>query len=506
MARYGMAIDLSQCIGCHACTIACKSEHEIPIGVWRCWVKEVEKGYFPDTRREFLPVLCNQCSAAPCRSICPTGALFRRPDGIVDLDPSWCIGCKACMVACPYDQLFIDPNTNTAEKCNFCSNRLEAGLEPACVVVCPTQCRIFGDREDADSRLSGLIAREAVTVRKAEYNTSPNIYYFKGSRQTLDPTAAGQSGIYKQGEADEQTQDMVPEWENKPGESRTVYDVFHNIPWDRKIIGYLMMKGLSAGLLILALIMWRLGYESSLFAIWAPILSGILLAATGALLVTDLKRPERFYYILIRPNWGSWMSLGTYFIALDGVLTALWVLGALAGSRGALETLLWPTLAAAALTSIYTGFFFAQAAARDLWRGSENTVDIAAQTVVKGAAGLIFFTTIFPVADKIPALLFLGSVLTGALLVHLAILIFSTLAHRTGPAALERAVALLVDGPLKNEFWGGAIAMGCAVPVILIWWCGVGGMGALTAAILAVAGAYYWDRVWVKAGQAVPLS
>ncbi|MBT4429920.1 MAG: 4Fe-4S dicluster domain-containing protein, partial [Nitrospinaceae bacterium] len=160
MPKYAMAIDLSQCIGCHACTIACKSEHDIPIGSWRCWVKEVEKGVFPQTRREFLPVLCNQCDDAPCKNICPTSALFRRPDGIVDLDPEWCIGCKACMVACPYDQLFIDPNTNTAEKCNFCSNRLEAGLEPACVVVCPTQCRIFGDREDEGSRLSGLIAHE----------------------------------------------------------------------------------------------------------------------------------------------------------------------------------------------------------------------------------------------------------------------------------------------------------------------------------------------------------
>lgn len=506
MPKYAMAIDLSQCIGCHACTIACKSEHDIPIGSWRCWVKEVEKGVFPQTRREFLPVLCNQCDDAPCKTICPTAALFRRSDGIVDLDPEWCIGCKACMVACPYDQLFIDPNTNTAEKCNFCSNRLEAGLEPACVVVCPTQCRIFGDREDAGSRLSGLIAHEPVTVRKPEYNTMPNIYYFKGSRQTLDPTVANQSGIYKQGEIDEQTHDMVPEWENKPGESRTVYDVFHKIPWDTKIIGYLMTKGVSAGLLILSLIMWRIGYTSSLFTIWMPILSGLLLAATGGLLITDLRRPERFYYILIRPNWGSWMAWGTYFIALDSIFTVLWILAAMAGAEGMMNTLYWPTIVMATLASIYTGFFFAQGAARDLWKGSENTVDIAVQTVVKGAAGLIFFATIFPIAEKIPALLFLGTVLAGSLLLHLAILISSTLIHRFGSAPLERAVDLLVSGPFKNEFWGGAIAMGCAVPIILIWWRGLGGMGGLLAAILATAGAYYWDRVWVKAGQAIPLS
>ena len=128
MPNYGFAIDLRKCIGCHACTIACKAEHQIPIGVNRCWVKTVEQGTFPATRRLFFPVLCNQCSNAPCVTICPTRALFKRTDGIVDLYGDVCIGCRACMVACPYDQLFIDPNTHTAEKCNFCANRVENGL------------------------------------------------------------------------------------------------------------------------------------------------------------------------------------------------------------------------------------------------------------------------------------------------------------------------------------------------------------------------------------------
>ena len=152
MANYGFAIDLRKCIGCHACTIACKAEHEIPVGVNRCWVKTVEKGSFPDTRRFFFPVLCNQCDDAPCVRICPTSALFKRRDGIVDLNGDSCIGCRACMEACPYDQLFIDPNTHTAEKCNFCANRVENKLLPACVSVCPTECRIFGDLDDPDER------------------------------------------------------------------------------------------------------------------------------------------------------------------------------------------------------------------------------------------------------------------------------------------------------------------------------------------------------------------
>jgi Fe-S-cluster-containing dehydrogenase component/Ni/Fe-hydrogenase subunit HybB-like protein len=507
-----MAIDLAQCIGCHACTIACKSEHAIPVGSWRCWVKEIEKGSFPDTQREFLPVLCNQCSDAPCKTICPTGALFRRPDGIVDLDPAWCIGCKACMVACPYDQIFIDPDTSTAEKCNFCSNRLEVGLEPACVVVCPTQCRIFGDRDDASSDISKRIAREAVTVRKPEYGTDPNIYYFRGSRQLLDPSAAAEAVIYRQGEAplgaDAGPRGEAPLGadEAPPSGSRTVYDVFHQIPWGEKIVGYLLTKGMSTGILILSLLMWRLGFESALFTIWMPILSGLLMVATGWLLITDLKRPERFHYILIHPNWKSWMTWGAYFITLDSILTGLWVLAALSGGRGAMETLLWPTIAAGTLASIYTGFFFAQGAGRDLWLGPENTVDIAAQTAAKGAGALIVFATLLPIAGREEALALLGGILAGALLLHLAILLFTALGHRGGSPALERAVEMFVSGPLRGEFWWGAVGCGCALPLALIAWRGAGGAGALLAAVMALAGAYYWDRVWVRAGQAVPLS
>jgi len=506
MPKYAMAIDLRSCIGCHACTIACKSEHDIPIGVWRCWVKEVEKGAFPDTRREFLPVLCNQCDDAPCQNICPTKALFRRQDGIVDLDPDWCIGCKSCMAACPYDQLFIDQNTNTAEKCNFCANRLESGLEPACVVVCPTQCRVFGDLEDPASAISRLIAREPITVRKPEYDTRPNIYYVEGSRQTLDPTEPAQSGIYKQGEMDEQRKEAIPPWENKRGESRTVYDTFHKVPWGENIEFYLMTKGMSTGLLVLSLLLWRFGFESSLFSLWMPILSGLLLAATGAVLVADLKRPERFFYILLRPNWGSWMAWGTWFITLDGLLTALWVLAALAGARGLMGTLFWPAAAMGVLASIYTGFFFAQASARDLWKGSENTLDIGVLSGLKGAAALLLFATLLPIAQKEQALLALGLLVLAFTLLHLLILVFSTLAHRFGSPAHGRAVELILRGPLKAEFWGGAVALGCALPVLLIAWRGFGGLGAALAGILAAAGAYYWDRVWVRAGQAVPLS
>jgi len=137
MTKYAFVIDQRKCIGCHACTVACKAEHDVPIGVNRTWVKYIEKGEFPNSRRYFLVNRCNHCTDAPCVAICPTKALFKRADGIVDFDSNRCIGCKSCMQACPYDALYIDPNSHTAAKCNYCVHRTEVGLEPACVVVCP---------------------------------------------------------------------------------------------------------------------------------------------------------------------------------------------------------------------------------------------------------------------------------------------------------------------------------------------------------------------------------
>ena len=127
--RYGFVLDQRKCIGCHACTVACKEENGVPLGVNRTWVKYIEKGTFPDTRRYFAVLRCNHCDDAPCVTICPTVALYRRPDGIVDFDGARCIGCKSCMQACPYDALYIDPQTQTAAKCHYCAHRVEVGLE-----------------------------------------------------------------------------------------------------------------------------------------------------------------------------------------------------------------------------------------------------------------------------------------------------------------------------------------------------------------------------------------
>lgn len=175
--RYGMAIDLNRCVGCHSCTVACKAENRVPLGVWRCWLKEVEEGRFPRVRRWFFPFLCNQCQNPQCYRICPTRAIHIRPDGIVDIDPRWCIGCRACMQACPYSSIFIDPLTGTAEKCNFCAHRLEMGLEPACVAACPTHARVFGDLLDSASEVSATLRSRPTSVRRPEKGTRPKVFY-----------------------------------------------------------------------------------------------------------------------------------------------------------------------------------------------------------------------------------------------------------------------------------------------------------------------------------------
>ncbi len=190
MTNFAWVIDQTSCIGCHACTTACKAENDVPLGVNRTWVKYVERGTFPDTRRDIAVLRCNHCAEPPCVEVCPTTAMFKRPDGIVDFDTSRCIGCKACIQACPYDSIYIDPQEHVAEKCNFCAHRVDQGLLPACVVVCPTESLIFGDIEDPASRAAQIIASKRTTVRRPEQGTRPQAFYVGASATALDPLAA----------------------------------------------------------------------------------------------------------------------------------------------------------------------------------------------------------------------------------------------------------------------------------------------------------------------------
>ena len=176
--QYAMVIDTRRCIGCHACTVACKSENDVPLGYSRSWVEYTEKGSFPNVDRSFLPRLCNQCSKPACVDVCPTGATYKRKeDGIVLVDDNLCIGCKYCIQACPYDARYLNPVTGTVDKCDFCFHRVSQGLEPSCVNTCQGRARIFGDINDPQSEVSQLLAKNSYSVLLKGMGTEPNVFY-----------------------------------------------------------------------------------------------------------------------------------------------------------------------------------------------------------------------------------------------------------------------------------------------------------------------------------------
>ena len=213
MARWGMVIDLFRCIGCHACTYACKAENNTGKAVFWTWVYDYEQGKYPNVSRSFLPILCMHCEDAPCRIVCPSGATFKRVDGIVAIDPNKCIGCRACMVACPYHVRFENPEDTDSttggyqrqeryalrqpgivEKCNFCKDRIEWGIahgltpgvawdaNPTCVNACPVNARTFGDLNDPESEISRLISSQKGEVLHGEFGTSPSVFYISVGR------------------------------------------------------------------------------------------------------------------------------------------------------------------------------------------------------------------------------------------------------------------------------------------------------------------------------------
>ena len=175
--RYAMAVDLRRCVGCQACAVACKAENAVPLGVWRGWVKVVEKGTYPNVTRAFLPTVCNNCATPICVRNCPTQATYQREDGIVMVDPHRCIGCKYCMASCPYDVRYLNPLKKIVQKCQWCHHRVDAGLEPACVNACPTGAMIFGDASDPSSEVARVLATQGVQVLKPERDTQPQCYY-----------------------------------------------------------------------------------------------------------------------------------------------------------------------------------------------------------------------------------------------------------------------------------------------------------------------------------------
>ena len=178
--KYGMVIDASICINCRACIVACQLENDVPPDFTRAWIKETSLNN--GTKVNFQPGNCMQCDMPTCVDACPVNATYKGKDGRVIIDPLLCIGCGLCIPACPYGARFLHPYRDIADKCDFCGHRLKRGLEPACVVTCPTGVRLFGDFNDPSSKVSRLVKQGGlVRVVNTKVDTKPNIYYFKNT-------------------------------------------------------------------------------------------------------------------------------------------------------------------------------------------------------------------------------------------------------------------------------------------------------------------------------------
>jgi len=422
--------------------------------------------------------------------------MFQRKDGIVDFDKDWCIGCKACIAACPYDAIFINPEDHTAEKCNMCAHRLEVGLEPACVVVCPTQAILVGDMNDPASKVAGIINREVVAVRRPEKDTRPKLFYKGAHAATLDPLAARrpEGGIFmwseQVGRLEGKITGGVVQRATSSAAAVLSYDIPHNRPWDFRVSAYTWTKGIAAGVYLVAALLVLRGDLAATTALWeigVPVICGIFLGLTGALLVWDLKQPTRFYYLFVRPQWKSWLVRGAVIITAYGALLALHFFFGGMGNDGATRVLTIAGIPLAGLTAVYTAYLFAQAKARDLWQNPLLPAHFVVQAFVAGASVL---------ALAAPGLETVASLVAGATVVHLLLVLGDvTLTHSTAHARM--AAHEITHGEFQPFFVAAVVLslVGVATP-----WVGMFGAACALFGLLA------WEHAHVQAGQSVPLA
>src|SRR5260221_848119 len=392
--KYGFVIDNRKCIGCHACTVACKTENQVPVGVNRTWVKYVEKGVFPNTRRVFQVTRCNHCEKPPCVTICPVTAMYQRKDGIVDFDSDRCIGCKACMQACPYDSIYMDTDDGTAAKCHFCANRNEVGMEPACVIVCPERAIIAGDLSDPASEVAQLVAREPVRVRKPEQGTQPKLYYIDGDESAIVPTAARHEANYMWAQRDAAVLGGGAAYPaDHPllqKDALAAYDVSHARPWGWQVPAYCWTKSIGSGVLAVPAIGMALGRLSGnrVRDIAMATVALLFTALTTVLLVWDLDHKERFLRVVFTPQSKSWLARGAFILIAYSGLCGLFWLSAVAGFSLATSVLLWPTVLVGFCAAAYTAFLFGQCEGRDLWQTPLLPAHLIIQALLCGSAVL----------------------------------------------------------------------------------------------------------------------
>jgi len=446
------------------------------------------------------------------------------------------------MQACPYDALYIDPETHTAAKCNYCAHRVDVGLEPACVNVCPEEAIISGDMHDPNSKITQLLSRQQVKVRKPEKGTVPNLFYIDADDASLNPTATEKSDAYfwssqsmgvghfakeaeKMAFSNGDLVDALMKKEandtagqiaqNGPAKSVDVlmgkkatrtYDVADKgILWGWEVSGYVWTKAISAGAFLVPFLAWAFGLaEVSPMVLWLGLGLGVFfLMATGVLLIMDLDQPKRFLYVLLRPQWKSWLVKGGYAITIyGGLLSLLAVVNWF--SWTAIETpMMWLTAITAVVVAVYTAFLFAQAKGRDFWQSPTLAIHMLVHSFMAGAA--IFGILSLFVENGTNWLPFLKYVMLVGVVVNLFTMLMElTMTHPTNDA--KRTVDMIVRGRYKNKFWMGVLFLGNFIPMLILFF------GGGSAAMLAAAGAavligiWFTEDIWVEAPQRIPLS
>lgn len=502
--QYGFVINQDTCIGCHACTTACKAENGVPLGSFRTWVKYVEVGAFPEVKRNFLVQRCNHCTDAPCVTICPVNALSKRPDGIVDVDRDACIGCRACMQACPYDAIYLNEDKGAVEKCHFCAHRVEKGLEPACVTVCPVGAIVPGDFHDPSSRVSLLLKQHDTKARRPEQKTGPNVRYIGAHPAALNPGEPERRGAFLWSEDPGRKPELADRSGTSQAEALLALDVDHKIEWGWPVALYLLTKSLAAGLVLFAPFAargasdWRYEAGAMLFTL-----------ITLFLLVEDLAKPGKFYTMLTRPNFKSWLVKGGMVLtAFSGLVAATLVAqvatrGQVTGDNvstgfvlvgwtgGFVDLLRLANLPVALLTAGYTAFLFAQCKGRDLWESKLLLPHLLVQAVLCGSIAALAL-------EPSPSWV-LKAVAFVAIVGHLQF-VFRELTARHLTDNARQAVGLLRKVRLSGVSAFDASLWLLAVSLIVVF------LAPFWAWVPALAGLYLYEHAFVRAGQLPPLS
>jgi formate-dependent nitrite reductase membrane component NrfD len=369
---------------------------------------------------------------------------------------------------------------------------VEVGLAPPCVNVCPEHAIIAGDMDDTTTEISQMLARHQTQVRKPEKGTQPNVFYIEGDTASLNPTYTETPQGYLWSEIPKRVYQIAPpRLEQAESEARRVYDQgqSHVDSWGGKVAAYLWTKSIAAGIPLAIWISQLISGENQ-FSLLLNLISILFLAITTVLLIIDLKQPKRFHWIIFRPQWKSWVARGAFilmgfgiFLALDLFFTSIYP------SDSLFLISFYLTLVFAVGSAIYSAFLFWQAKGRDLWQSPLFAVHLIVMALLAGAGVVVI------VNDTLTGV---GGILFVALFLHAGLILLDLMAVHSTQDAKIAARSMHHKNWL---FWIGAIVFGIVAPLFLLYFGLLGPAG-----LVALIGLLIYERVWIRAGQIVPLS